>query len=212
MSSLISVIVVALLLAPQHPSMPNGMSHEEHLKQMEKDEALKKRGAEAMGFDQDATTHHFKLAASGGSIEITVKNEKDEAVIAAVRSHLRSIAADFAGGDFDKPFQTHGEVPQGVPGMQKSRQKITYRYEDLPQGGAVRIDTKDARALEAVHAFLRFQIKEHQTGDPKQDPTMMVRPDGCDLAQPLPSPIPACGMNMLRGTVVVQCNSRRTSW
>jgi len=30
----------------------------------------------------------------------------------------------------------------------------------------VRITTKDARALEAVHAFLRYQIKEHRTGDP----------------------------------------------
>ena len=75
---------------------------------------LKKRGAEAMGFDQDATTHHFRLAPSGGSIEVTVKNEKDAEVIAAVRSHLRSIAADFARGEFDKPFQTHGEVPPGA--------------------------------------------------------------------------------------------------
>jgi len=169
MSSLISAVAVALLLAPQHPSMPNGMSHEEHLNQMEKDEALKKRGAESMGFDQDATTHHFKLAPSGGSIEITVKNEKDEAMLAAVRSHLRSIAADFSGGDFDKPFQTHAEVPPGVPEMQERRQKITYRYEDLPQGGAVRIDTKDPQALNAVHAFLRYQITEHKTGDPKQN-------------------------------------------
>src|SRR5262245_43393901 len=158
MSSMISVVAVALLLAPQHPTMPNGMSHEEHLKQMEKDEALKKRGAEAMGFDQDAVTHHFRLAPSGGSVEVTVKNEKDEAVIAAVRSHLRSIADDFARGVFDKPFQTHAEIPPGVPEMQKDRQKITYRYEDLPQGGAVRIDTKNARALEALHAFLRYQI------------------------------------------------------
>src|SRR4029078_8799215 len=109
MSSLISAVAVALLLALKHPSIPKGMSHEEHLKQMEKDEALKKRGAEAMGFDQDATTHHFKLAPSGGSIEATVKNEKDETMIEAVRSHLRSIAADFARGNFDKPFCTHSE-------------------------------------------------------------------------------------------------------
>jgi hypothetical protein len=167
MSSLISVLAATLLLAPQHPTMPKGMSHEEHLKQMEKDDALKKRGAESMGFDQDATTHHFRLAPSGGSIEVTVKNEKDEAAIAAVRSHLRSIAADFARGEFDKPFHTHGEVPPGVPEMQKSKLKITYRYEDLAQGGIVRIETKDARALDAIHAFLRYQVTEHQTGDPK---------------------------------------------
>src|SRR6478736_6877684 len=167
MSSLVSLFAAALLLTlQQHPSMPKGMSHEEHLKQMEKDETLKKRGAEAMGFDQDATTHHFKLAPAGGSIEVTVKNEKDEAAIAAVRSHLRSIAADFARGAFDKPFQTHGEVPRGVNEMEADKDSIAYRYEDLPQGGAVRLVTTDARAQEAVHAFLRYQIKEHQTGDP----------------------------------------------
>ena len=141
MNSLISLMATALLLLQQHPSMPPGMSHEEHMKQMQKDEALKRRGAEAMGFDQDATTHHFKLAPSGGSIEVTVKNEKDDATLAAVRNHLRSIAADFARGDFDKPFQTHGEVPPGVPEMKRGSKRITYRYEDLAQGGAVRIET-----------------------------------------------------------------------
>jgi hypothetical protein len=166
MNPMILFVAVALLLAGQHPQMPAGMSHEEHLKQMQRDEALKKRGADAMGFDQNATTHHFKLAATGGSIEVTVKDEADQNTIAAIGSHLRSIASEFAIGQFDKPFQTHAEVPPGVVQMQKSSQKIAYRYEDLSQGGAVRIETKDRRAVEAVHEFLRYQITEHRTGDP----------------------------------------------
>lgn len=165
MSPMIPFVVAALLLAGQHPQMPAGMSHEEHLKQMQKDAEMKKRGAEAMGFDQDATTHHFRLAATGGSIEVTVNDKSDEQTIAAIRGHLRSIAGEFSEGRFDKPFHTHGEVPPGVAEMQKSRQSIAYRYEDLPQGGAVRIETKDATALDAIHAFLRYQITEHQTGD-----------------------------------------------
>jgi hypothetical protein len=148
--------------------MPAGMSHEEHLKQMQKDEALKKRGADAMGFDQDATTHHFKLSPTGGSIEVTVKDNADTPTIAAVRSHLQSIAIEFAAGRFDKPFQTHEEIPPGVPEMQRSKQSILYRYEELPQGGAVRLETKDAQSLDAVHAFLRYQITAHRTGDPLQ--------------------------------------------
>lgn len=40
------------LLSAQHPTMPAGMSHEEHLRQMQKDEELKHRGGLAMGFDQ----------------------------------------------------------------------------------------------------------------------------------------------------------------
>ena len=160
------LIALTLPLAAQHPQMPAGMSHQEHLKQMQKDEALKKRGAAAMGFDQDATTHHFRIAPNGGSIEVTVRDGTDQQALAAVRSHLRAIAKQFAAGEFDKPFETHGEVPPGVAQMQKSKDQIAYRYEDVPQGGAVRITTGDARALDAVHAFLRYQIAEHHTGDP----------------------------------------------
>ncbi len=168
MMTLIPVLATALLLGAQHPAMPPGMSHEDHLKQMQKDEELQKRGAQAMGFDQETTSHHFRLAPSGGSIEVTVKSTNDDGLIAAVRSHLQSIAGEFSRGAFDKPFRTHGEMPPGVAEMQASREKITYRYEDLPRGGAVRIDTKDARALNAIHAFLRYQITEHRTGDPQQ--------------------------------------------
>src|SRR5918993_198745 len=56
-------------LAAQHSSMPPGMSHEEHLRQMEKDKALTERGALAMGFDQDKTVHHFLLQESGGAFD-----------------------------------------------------------------------------------------------------------------------------------------------
>jgi hypothetical protein len=168
MNPLTAFVAVALLLTGQHPQMPAGMSHEEHLTRIQKDEALKKRGADAMGFDQDATTHHFRFSPTGGSIEVTVNDRADKSTIAAVRNHLRSIATEFAGGRFDKPFQTHGEVPPGVPEMQRRAHSISYRYEDLPDGGAVRIDTKDARALDAVHAFLRYQITEHRTGDSLQ--------------------------------------------
>lgn len=168
MNPIIVSIAAALLLTGQHPQMPSGMSHEEHLKQLQKDEELKQRGADAMGFDQDATTHHFRLAPTGGSIEVTVKDQSDAATIAAVRSHLRSIAREFTDGRFDKPFQTHGEVPPGVADMQNGKQNISYRYVDLPQGGAVGIETTDPRALDAVHAFLRYQITEHRTGDSMQ--------------------------------------------
>src|SRR3954470_4762542 len=105
----ICLVAATLVFSAQHPAMPKGMSHEEHLKQMEKDEALKKRGTDAMGFDQDATTHHFRLSATGGSIEATVKNRDDAAVVTTVRDHLRSIASEFAQGNFGKPFATHGE-------------------------------------------------------------------------------------------------------
>src|SRR5713226_10788970 len=91
-------IAVALLVtcatvnaAAQHPAMPPGMTHEEHLAQMQKDAELKKRGTAVMGFDQDRTTHHFRLTPAGGAIDVTVNDPADAASLAQVRAHLKEI-------------------------------------------------------------------------------------------------------------------------
>ena len=150
----------------QHPAMPPGMTHEEHLAQMQKDAELKKRGAVAMGFDQDKVAHHFTLDDTGGVIEVGVNDPSDRAVLGQVRTHLKEIASDFSRGDFGKPFATHGEAPPGVHTMQERKNAMTFGYEDMPGGGRVRITTADAMAVEAVHEFLQYQIREHATGDP----------------------------------------------
>jgi len=149
----------------QHPQMPPGMTHEEHLKQMEKDTGLKKRGAAAMGFDQEKAAHHFWLTPEGGAIDVTVADPPDAASRAQVRAHLKEIAAAFASGSFEKPFATHAETPPGVPTLQERRVAIRYEYRDLPRGGRVVIETKDSVARSALHDFLRYQIREHATGD-----------------------------------------------
>jgi hypothetical protein len=159
------VFAVALVTGPQHPAMPAGMSHDEHLKAMQKDAALQKRGADAMGFDQNATAHHFRLTATGGSIEVEVLRSPDATLLTQVRTHLHAIAGDFGNGDFARPFATHAEVPPGVVTMQQRRLHIRYLYEDTPLGGRVAIQTTDSKSLEAIHAFLRYQIAEHKTGD-----------------------------------------------
>jgi hypothetical protein len=165
-TSVVFVVLSFTSAFAQHSTMPAGMSHEEHLKQMAKDEALKQNGAAAMGFDQDATTHHFLLRANGGSIGVASNNLKDVEAIGQVRAHLKEIALAFASGEFDKPFATHGEVPPGVPVMQAQKRLISYQYEERPGGGRVVIKTTDATALGAIHEFLRYQITEHKTGDP----------------------------------------------
>ena len=104
-----------------------------------------------MDFDQDATVHHFRL---------------DTALRDMVRAHLRTLPQDFAAGDFAKPFATHGETPDGVPDLIRLKDDITYSFETLKQGGRVRIRAASPGALDAVHAFLRYQIREHHTGDP----------------------------------------------
>jgi hypothetical protein len=49
--------------------------------------------------------------------------------------------------------------------MQELKGEIEYNYEEIDRGAAVRISTKNPAALKAIHDFLRFQIKEHKTGD-----------------------------------------------
>ena len=58
------------------------------------------------------------------------------------------------------------QTPPGVPEMQKLKSEISYKYEDTGNGGLVVIQGKTPDAIAAVQQFLRFQIKEHKTGDP----------------------------------------------
>ena len=163
MTTMLAALLVVALGALQHPSMPAGMSHEDHLKQMQKEADLKRRGDAAMGFDQDKTTHHFQTKADGGAIEVDVKDPSDTASLAQVRAHLKEIAASFKSGDFVKPMETHAEVPPGVPVMQRLAGEIAYSYADTAKGGAVTIRTANTEALAAVHEFLEYQIREHHT-------------------------------------------------
>jgi hypothetical protein len=156
-----ALVAATIAAAPQHPQTPPGMTHEEHMKQMEKEDGLKKRGAAAMGFDQNTTQHAFTATEDGGSIAVDVKDTEDVATRDQIRAHLKEIAGAFAAGDFSKPFQTHAEVPPGVPVMTDKKDAISYAYSDTPRGGLVRIRTKDAQALDAIHAFLKYQNQEH---------------------------------------------------
>ena len=109
--------------------------------------------------------HHFRLAEDGGAIEIAVRRVSDEDLRDTVRMHLRHISQEFAAGDFDKPFATHGETPAGVPDLVRLKDRITYSFENMEHGGRVRIRAAGQEARDAVHAFLRYQIREHATGD-----------------------------------------------
>ncbi len=59
----------------------------------------------------------------------------------------------------------HDQTPPGVPVMIKLKDQIHYRYEPTETGARVIISSENADAVEAVRQFLRFQIKEHKTGD-----------------------------------------------
>ena len=69
--------------------------------------------------------------------------------------------------------ETSNHVAQSKPSHERrklaytrQRREIRYRFEQTALGGRVGIVTTDPAALAAVHAFLRYQIQDHQTGNP----------------------------------------------
>jgi hypothetical protein len=127
--------------------------------------AMNARGDKAMGFSQEKTTHHFRLTEDGGTIEVSANDPADETSLGQIRSHLGHIAKMFENGNFDVPMFVHGKNPDGVEVMKQQKTNITYSYKETKDGGLVRIRTHNAKALQAVHEFLRFQAREHQTDD-----------------------------------------------
>jgi hypothetical protein len=128
--------------------------------------SMDKRGATVMGFDQQLTTHHFLLFTDGGAVDVSVKDGTDRKNLDAIRSHLPHIAAMFGAGNFEAPMLVHDS--KNVPGtkeMAARTDRIQYRYVETTLGGRVDIVTTDRAALDAVHAFLKFQIADHKTGD-----------------------------------------------
>lgn len=150
-----SILVIATLVIAYAQEPKKGSAEDQ----------MNKRGDHVMGFDHTKTTHHFLLQQQGGSIEVTANSSDDVESSEQIRMHLKHIAKMFAEGNFNAPMLIHDQTPPGVPVMQELKGEINYSFEEIDRGAAVRISTKNPIALKAIHDFLRFQIKEHKTGD-----------------------------------------------
>lgn len=124
--------------------------------------AMQERGKHAMGVDQYTSTHHFEAEADGGRIELQ-RDVDDSAGVAAIRHHLKEIATAFTAGDFSTPAFVHMQEVPGAKVMAAKHDVISYSYRELPRGGELRIVTKDAAAVAAIHEFLAYQRREHHT-------------------------------------------------
>jgi hypothetical protein len=171
--ALISLLAAASAQQPAKPvtqSMDESCPlHQQHTQEQKHDEhsaGVNQRGTQAMGFSQTKTAHHFLLKADGGVIQVEANQAEDTASRDQIRQHLRQIAGQFAAGDFVAPLFIHAQTPPGVPTMQGLKAEIKYEFEETERGARVRFSTRNAEAAKAIHEFLRFQIKDHQTGDP----------------------------------------------
>jgi hypothetical protein len=127
--------------------------------------AVNERGDQSMGFSHLKTSHHFRLSADGGAIEVVANDAQDAVSLAQIRQHLVQIANQFSSGNFTLPQRIHAQTPPGVPALKQLKAQIKYRYEDIENGGRVRIISSSQQARSAIRRFLRFQIRDHQTAD-----------------------------------------------
>jgi hypothetical protein len=126
--------------------------------------SLQERGGRAMGVDQYSSTHLFIPLPDGGRIELQ-RDAADLAGARTIRGHMGDIATRFAAGNFEIPGFVHAtSVVPGTAVMRARRDRISYTVEELPRGAALRISSKDAAAVRAIHDFLAFQRGEHRAG------------------------------------------------
>ena len=145
------LLFAAILL--QNPQAPNPQ------------QGVVERGDHVMGFSHEKTAHHFLLYPNGGEINVSASDPSDKGSIDQVRMHLGHIAKMFAAGNFKAPMLIHDTNPPGVPGMTRLKDAIKYEYSETDRGARIRLITEDSQAVDAIHAFLLFQIIDHQTGD-----------------------------------------------
>jgi hypothetical protein len=157
-----NVLMLSILLA--FPGQLLAQAHEGHAPAHDDSafRAMQGRGRAVMGVDQYTSIHRFDALPDGGRIELQ-RDRDDSAGTAAIRAHMRTIALAFARGDFSAPATVHLETVPGVPVMRARRASIRYASIDLPRGAALRIRTRDAAAITAVHEFLAYQRREHRT-------------------------------------------------
>jgi hypothetical protein len=124
------------------------------------------RGDHVMGFSHEKTTHHFLLYSNGGEINVATNDASDKGSLEQIRMHLGHIVKMFSAGNFNAPMLIHDTTPPGVPTMQRLKADIRYDYSETPKGARIRLITANSQAVDAIHAFLLFQIIDHHTGDP----------------------------------------------
>jgi hypothetical protein len=163
--SVVVILVIAfsaVLLGFAQQPQPSDQQKSKH----ESMEMMNERGDRVMGFDHLKTTHHFLLKTDGGLIRIEANDASDQESRDQIRRHLRHIAEMFSEGNFSAPMLIHAQNPPGAAVMKQLKANIKYEFGENERGAQIRISTSDAEALKAIYDFLRFQIKEHMTGDP----------------------------------------------
>jgi hypothetical protein len=96
---------------------------------------------------------------------VTANRPDDTSSRDQIRNHLGHIAKMFAAGNFNAPMIIHDTNAPGSATMARLKEQIRYEFSDDGSGAKIRVVAANPETVDAVHAFLRFQIVDHKTGD-----------------------------------------------
>lgn len=151
------MMTALLLLAVQ--AAGHGM-HADHAAHRDRQLQVAARGAAAMPFDLERTTHDFQSTPTGG-VQTVTSDDGDAAQIALIRSHLRQVAAAFAEGDYSSPTAIHGRDMPGLRELSAGARSIRVSFEATKTGARLRLATADPRLVAAVHRWFAAQRSDH---------------------------------------------------
>lgn len=121
-----------------------------------------RRGAEVMPFDLARTAHVFTKTPRGGTQRVVAKDPGDVEQVRLVRSHLRTIGAQFERGDYGAPEQIHGASMAGLDALRRAPPgAVSVRYADTPAGGMLTYSARDPKLIAALHRWFEAQLSDH---------------------------------------------------
>jgi len=119
------------------------------------------KGSEVMPFDLEATTHVYEKTANGGVQKVVADDPDDAENVAAIREHLREEADAFSRGEFSDPVSIHGEDMPGLAELETGAERVEVRYEELPDGAQIALESEDPELVAAVHDWFDAQLSDH---------------------------------------------------
>lgn len=117
---------------------------------------------QALPYAVDQALEGFASTPTGGIMQITAKSAKDSQQIKRMQQYLRQTAQEYRKGDFSSTERFHGTHMPGLAQMKAAKtDQIQYQFKALPNGGQILFSTEDPQLLDALHAWIDAQIKEH---------------------------------------------------
>jgi acylphosphatase len=117
---------------------------------------------QSLPYAVDRALEGFVKTANGGIMQIVAKSADDTQQIKQMQQYLRQTADEYKKGDFSSTERFHGTDMPGLAQMKAAKaDAIRYEYKALNNGGQIVFSSEDPQLLNALHAWIDAQIKEH---------------------------------------------------